>query len=883
DAVRVLATVRAITHRKYKQLLGEAAELQQRLEELGIATPLLEDGTDVFEALKQMGDRRGHYMPRIRKSGKYLLIATKAGVNPRLETFDTRIGRRIRGATLKRDGYKLTYQINKTPSEAAFLDANLVAMNDVVSNAMQRLEQEAPTLESFDMRNQRVTYKRKTDGENEEHLVIIGPKRGTWTSLFEDFGGGFWDDEQNGLGEVWHFINAQPGTEAQIAKAMAAQKYGAVELTEAFARIFTQQVAAIIHSRGSRSRKIGRNEATGENVFLGFEEDALKAVTMAGKATAGGTAKRLMARDMMQIITGTDIDWKEFKNNFESDSLAEDDDVNIAAEAWAAYQEQVNERRIDSATQPIAYKEGMSFMREMLRNEEPSERVFGTFKGIAGVKYLSGIAPGLVNMTALATTVPAAMKTYGNIPLRRTGGLLARGVKNYVNHYMHSRWGKGTAATGEDAWLFEQISRRGWDEAQKMMEAVGVLQNGMQRRWSRFVDLGLIVFSTTERINRGATLAAAYYGLREQGMGQEEALTQAKEISDKGHGVYGKENLPVMARGSSVGSQVARSFYMYKTFSHNYLQVLGEMMGKKDAAAAMYMILSTGVLAGGGAMVVTPIAAALLKAAAAVIPGMEPPDDPEEWVYRWVEKEMGAPAGRFARQGAAGLAGVNLKGSLSIGVMDLPTSIKDVLGAPYSLFEDLAYGVGDVLRGDVAKGAERIAPRVLAAPMRAVRESTEGVTSHSNQPLYYGNEKLRANWYEALLRSLSFNPAGISEKREKQWKERMVEKDYTGVRTDIYARMRRFVLSGGSKADWADILIDVERYNARVRSSSFESVPFITERVIKSQLKKMATPARREKIRAGTAEREDPGRVEFDPGTLQNPRRSNSSRRSRAG
>ena len=47
--------------------------------------------------------------------------------------------------------------------------------------------------------------------------------------------------------------------------------------------------------------------------------------------------------------------------------------------------------------------------------------------------------------------------------------------------------------------------------------------------------------------------------------------------------------------------------------------------------------------------------------------------------------------------------------------------------------------------GDLLKGAEKLAPRFAAGPLKAIREGTEGVTTASNQPVYYGNEKLRAS------------------------------------------------------------------------------------------------------------------------------------------
>ena len=867
-AASALLTYRKIAGRMYQQLLNQATELKEALDELHLPMPEVEDGLSVFDYLKQMGDRRGHYMPRMRQSGQWLLTATKAGENPRLETFPTRAQRKIRATTLQRDGYKVEFRKSDRPSEDSFLDVNMVAMNDMISNAMERLQDSDKNvnMDDFGIKYQTVTYTRKTDGKPEKHFILHYPEETRWNDIFKRFGGRAYDDEQTGTGHVWHFANPPADIQKLLARAMFEHEQGVLNPAEKFAEMFTKQVAEIIHSRGSRSRKIARNEATGKDVWVGYEENAMKALSMAGNGTASGTAKRQMAKEMMQIITGTDISWPEFRDQY----LKEHDDVRSGDvsemfKIWRKYQKMVSSRRVDSATQPNAYKEALGYSREMLRNEEPSERVFGAIKGVAALKYLSGIAPGVVNMTALLTTVPASMKAFGDIPVQKSAQLLKKGMGRYVSFYMKSRWGKGEGVSGEDEWLFNEISRRGWDEALMNDEAIKTLQNGLQRGWNETIDKALIVFSVTERINRGSTIAAAYYGLRAQGMNQDEALEQAKIISDKAHGVYGKENLPSWARGSDAGHQIARSFYMYKTFSHNYLQVLKEMIGKRDLKASAFMLMAPGILAGAGANVATPLLGMMVKGIFAAIPGLEPPDDPEEEFYLWAEATFGGGAGRFARTGLAGLVGVNLKGSLSIGISDLPTDLESLIGAPWSLGEDFITGSASLIRGDFVKGAEKLLPRVAASPLRGFREASEGVTSRNNQPLYYGDERLRASFTDAVLRSLSFNPAGISSKREEQWKERVVENRYRDMRTDIYAKMRRWALNDRSKGGWADILVDVEQYNARVRQSRFESIPFITESGIKTQMKKMNSLSKREKIRAGLVEREDPGSITVEP------------------
>lgn len=265
-------------------------------------------------------------------------------------------------------------------------------------------------------------------------------------------------------------------------------------------------------------------------------------------------------------------------------------------------------------------------------------------------------------------------------------------------------------------------------------------------------------------------MRGAYFGLRaKQGkdFDHDAALKLAKEISDKAHGVYGKQNLPHFARGPTFTAQVARSFYVFKTFSHNYLLTMYDLgFRQKEAKAFAFMAIAPGVLAGAGAFVGAPVLKII--ASALGIGG----DDPEEWVYDQLDKHLGEHAETFGRYGLFGLAGVSLKGSLEIGITDIPTSVKDILGAPGSMVTDIAYGLGDFYKGDVWKGTERMLPHFAGAAMKSIREGTEGLTTRSGAPVFYGREPLVADTVDSVYRFMSFNPARIARVREKQWHER---------------------------------------------------------------------------------------------------------------
>jgi N12 class adenine-specific DNA methylase len=864
-------TIRVFNARQYEMLRRSAREFKAQLDQSGTNPAAVEavlegiDGTsekvtlgDLFTELEKMGDRRGHYMPRIRPSGQYKLTATKAGEEPRLEVFAMETARRARAVTLKQGGWDVKFTLSNRPSEESFLGGNIVALNDLIMNALDRVqkaEEKGASLSTFGLKGERTVYKNK-QGQDETHLVITGSITPEIKQVLKEFGAGRWSSTQDQHGEAWRLKDFTPGLEKKLAKALLLTQNRKLIASEVFARDFLGTMASVIHSRGSRARKIGRND--GWEVWQGFEKDAIRAVTQAGRAVAGGSAKREMAQAMMKAMTGTDISWAEYKA--EHGPAPAERKVDPAAyqqamrQAWFDYEDMVDERRIDSATQPNAFKEGGEYMREMLRNEEPAERIAGIIRGLAGFKYLSGVAPALVNLTSMVTTVPAAMKAFAGIDLSKAPGLLIRGSNGYLKWVMKRKFGKGAGVTEDEAWLYDSIRRNGWDEALMNQEATGILQSSLRKGWSTVMDKAMLLFGVTEQFNRGTTIAAVYFGLREQGMDRDAALAKAKEVSDTAHGVYGKTNLPAWARGSSAGAMAARSFYVFKTFMHNYLQVLWEMgADKKDAKAFAFMLLSPAIIAGPGALLGKGLLVMMAKAFAAVTMSA-PPDDPEEAYYRWVDETFGWIPGRAARLGLSGLLGLNLKGSMAINITDMPTSPLDLLGAPAGIVEDVAGGAASIARGDVVKGVEKVSPRIVAGPIRAAREHFEGVTDRTNKPVYWGNERLRSSLYQSLLRGLAFNPAGVSEKTEQQWGERQATLHAADTRNEIYAQVRRFMLAPAPDRDpeaWLAILDEIEAYNEKVAALNNPSISYISQSSLKNAIRSVGRPPRRERIRAG--------------------------------
>jgi len=493
-------------------------------------------------------------------------------------------------------------------------------------------------------------------------------------------------------------------------------------------------------------------------------------------------------------------------------------------------------------------------MKHMLRNEEAVDRIVGTIKGLAVLKYLAGrVSAPVINLTALATSVPATMNAYANIPIHKVPGYLAKAAKLYGQY----KWGKIKPSRSIRN-LFDEIETKGWHKAQYNREALSVLQSRLGKGWNKAIEWSMLAFGATEQLNRVSTIAGAYLAIKAQTptsqFEHDTALKTAKEVSDKAHAVYGKQNYPYLARGGKL-ARIIQLGYVFKTFSHNYLLTMKEVgFDKRNAKAFAYMAISPAILAGTGALVGKQIIFGLVNLIMKAFD--KDVDDPEESFYSWVSDSFGEYPEYMARFGILGIPRVNLKGSLEIGITDIPTTLVEILGAPGSIVEDFYYGGKSILKGDWAKGLEKVLPTSLGNTIRAVREGTQGVTDRSNAPVFYGKEQLMPDMIDSIYRFISFNPARVAAAREKQWRERKVERSYSERRRAIYDKIRKFYSRPSEnrlKSDWLDsgILEEIDEYNARIRRRGlYPEIPMMNSRSIRTTLRRGFRPSKRERLRA---------------------------------
>jgi N12 class adenine-specific DNA methylase len=572
-----------------------------------------------------------------------------------------------------------------------------------------------------------------------------------------------------------------------------------------------ETLADEVKARGFRAQSIRRTGRHGD-VVQGYFKDALERYTRYAGATAYGLAKMEAAGKAAKALFGQD-----------------------------------GATGIDIRKERDVYRLAVDYLAENLRNAEAGDRVFSLAKSVASLKYL-GLNPrsALVNLSSMATSVPAALHAYaleGKGGWARIGRETARAMADYLG-VMTGKWGSFTA---DEKRFLEGIRKESLDDPQFAREALSTYRDTAGKSWSWLMGKTLALFGATEQLNRGSTLLAAYRLARQAGADHETAMARARETSDRAHGVYDRATQPAWTWGTSAGSRLGQSWYVYKKYGHNYLQLVHELFQKKDWQAATFALAAPMALGGLGSQVLTSIVKALFVAGGS-------DDDPEKWLYDFIRRNMGDKGEELARFGLLGLVtGTDMSGSIGT-MIDTPDTVTDVLGPMGGMARDVLAGIGFFAAGQPGRGAEKILPTGLSKILQAARESSQGVSTSKNFPVVGPDGKrLMPTDGESAAKALGFRPAREATARARTSEAIEEEKRWSEKRDNIYSRFRAFTLAGGKDADERQSLVAVvAEYNKGVADAGLSGrVSYITRESLLRQAERLARPTKREQARLG--------------------------------
>lgn len=589
------------------------------------------------------------------------------------------------------------------------------------------------------------------------------------------------------------------------------------------------------------------DKVEGSNNFSKINSEVLKAV--ADEIRARGFRSHMMHRESGQVIKGYIADPIE-RHLLYTNQLA--GGLSKAYVARRAFEELLGQKfqgqqvgGIDPLKDPKAYQVATDYIEEQLRNMDGSDRVIALAKSIATFKFLGfNIRSLAVNLTAIMTTAPAAIHQYamgGHGSLFRVIKELGVAGKDFAAFMA----GRELASSDEQAFL-EDMHKKGWDDAQYTRDALGTMAKTHSKIWPTLMDGSMYLFGQSEKWNRGTTHLAAYRLARKQGDSRSVAAEKAHDASDKAHGVYGRATNPMWAQGSNPAAKIGQMMYVYGKFSHNYLQMLYDMgLKRHNIKGAMFAFLSPLVLAGGAAL---PFKDAIFAFAGFILKSLFGEDrDPEKWVWDEIRKHLGSDAEALGRHGLTGASGIDISGSLSIGV-GIPKNLMDLTGAIGGMIENVGDIATNIHRGQPVKAIEAALPSGISNIVRAGRERVEGASTRANRRVWDDRGKpFVPTIGESAARSLGFRSTRQAVMSERTWEGHREQTEFADKRKAIYEEYRGWLLGGKDETEHKKIVRLVREYNNDIKDLGHGEVSRITFEAMRSQAKSLAKPSKKEK------------------------------------
>ena len=474
---------------------------------------------------------------------------------------------------------------------------------------------------------------------------------------------------------------------------------------------------------------------------------------------------------------------------------------------------------IDPSKQPELFKEGSSYVTDMLRNSDRLDKLSGKVRGAAFTWYLSGsIKAAMVNFSQnFVTGVP----------------FLGRVTKNPLKKYVQSmkdiaayKFNPGHLSKEEQGFLHE-MHEKGIDTAQYLREIRGRMKSQFGGTLDQIGQVLATPFSGMEVFNRESASLAMFRVMRyEKNASYKEAFDAARDYVYNTHYLYGKSNLPAWARGGTPSSRLARTAYTFRSFNHNFLLSMMQSLKGPDGKIALDVMGRTmAYLTIFGGTAAIPFFDDLLD-------GMERmTGTPYKSNMRKVLKGIGGEyLSRFGMEGLPAILGADLTGSLKIGI---PTvSFSDVYGVYGGMYDKGKKAIDSFQRADIYRGIESLMPAFLEAPMKGYRMATEGATTPTGKVMFDEEGKpVTLTPGETAAQVLGFRPERISVLGKEKRSFANVEQHYSDQRDDLYSKLR---ISKGTER--TDVLKQIRDYNLEVQKYK-GVVTSITPEMIRNALK----------------------------------------------
>jgi hypothetical protein len=322
----------------------------------------------------------------------------------------------------------------------------------------------------------------------------------------------------------------------------------------------------------------------------------------------------------------------------------------------------------------------------------------------------------------------------------------------------------------------------------------------------------------------------------------QKATEIASEMVSDVHMDYTKFNKPQIVRRSPT----LRTMYTFRAYNQHLMQAYQHMLmnegprGKAAVAASAAMQVALGGIKA--------------NALAAVILG----------AYDWWAKEQAETTAREALPnqelaldafflGMPSMAGMYLGGSFESG---FPTSIKEAVGVPFAIVEDVQKGYQAWANGNKKKALEFMMPfTVMKDALQTYRESTQGMRTITGAPITKpGETEPRVlEPHESLMQALGIRPAA----KEKEWRASAEVQDIGKYKKEAQGRLASRYTNAIAEEQWDEaegVLDEIMAWNMTWASKGREEL-MISMESLRAAIKSRTQPRKEPKQMRGKAQR----------------------------
>jgi len=531
------------------------------------------------------------------------------------------------------------------------------------------------------------------------------------------------------------------------------------------------------------------------------------------------------------------------------------------------------------------YDWAKQFSRDMLRNQDATDRIVAKARTAMSVWYIGGrVSTAFTNLTQnLILGVPTLSQHIGLMGASRN--YIQNAVRS-VAYMVSGEKSRGEHMRAGELAFLEDFHQRGITEANFMHEIAGLDGDSIDLKTRSLVRLIFVPFTIAEHFNRVSLALAAYRAARDgkivnpktlekygkkrgERLSEVDARDFAREVTLDSHFLTGKANLPEIVRGSA--RMVATPAYTFRGYQHGLISAWRHMLtgqGREGKAAFAYSLAATIAVGGLKAMPMF----ALLSAAMTGLGG----DDWDRDLYKGLRDILGDKGADMSMYGVGALGDITLAPSMG---MDLPIlselrsdkpvgeqvmqkALGAVLGVPVALIEQGFRAAHFFNLGNTYRGMETLAPAFVAGPIRAYRFATEGATTASGRPqaIPGTREQYKMDAGEAAKQSLGFTPLAKQKMYDAQSSVQRLEQYRAATQEKLIARYVQAKKSGSQDAIDA-VLSDQRAHNTKMREDGHPGMVIQHLAKLAREHMKMQKPSKRMKreLRGANAAYMGPG------------------------